>query len=168
MGGPRAALAATLTVAALAGCAGARIEGGVFHSPAGYRLTLPGPDWVPASDGRADLELRHRGAPAGMLANAACDAGVARRSMAVLTRQVLVGLRERVVVSRADVTLAGRPAAHTVVEGRMAPAGERVRVEMYLVKDAGCVYDFLYVAPPGDFERWQADFHRFVESFVRE
>jgi hypothetical protein len=43
-----------------------------------------------------------------------------------------------------------------------------MRVEAYVIKAAACVYDFLYAAPPPLFERWRADFRRFVESFVAE
>jgi hypothetical protein len=43
-----------------------------------------------------------------------------------------------------------------------------VRVETYVLKDARCVYDFAYVAPPASFEAWRAEFRRLVESFVTE
>ena len=58
---------------ALGGCASGRIESGVYHSSKGYRVALPGPEWTVREGGRADLELRHRASPAGMLANASCD-----------------------------------------------------------------------------------------------
>ena len=57
----RAPLALALgAVIAFTGCAGRRIENGVYHSDKGYRLTLPGPDWSVAADSKADLELRQR------------------------------------------------------------------------------------------------------------
>ena len=70
----RAPLALVLgAIVALAGCgAGRRIENGVYHSTKGYRVTVPGADWVVADASRADLELRHRDGAAAMLANAQC------------------------------------------------------------------------------------------------
>lgn len=153
---------------ALTGCAGKRIEEGVFHSPKGYRVALPGPAWAVVEDDRADLELRHRARPAGMLANATCGTAAIRRSLAVLARYPLFGLREREMVEEGNATLGGRPAAHLVLEGRMGGATERVRVELYVVKDDRCVYDFLYAAEPAVFAEGRADFRRFLDTFRSE
>ena len=60
-------------VLALTGCAGRRIENGVYHSTKGYRVTLPGADWSVSEESNADLELRHQDGMAAMLANAECD-----------------------------------------------------------------------------------------------
>ncbi|MGH7303603.1 MAG: hypothetical protein ACRELZ_09955, partial [Candidatus Rokuibacteriota bacterium] len=67
----RARLALVLAgVLALTGCAGRRIENGVYHSPKGYRLSLPGSEWSVAKESKADLELRHQDGMAAMLVNA--------------------------------------------------------------------------------------------------
>jgi hypothetical protein len=55
-----------------------------------------------------------------------------------------------------------------VLEGRMQDGGDRVRIESYTLKDERCVYDLLYVAAPGAFDDWRADFRRFVDSFAGE
>ena len=139
----RAALAAVAAMLVAAGCAGKRIENGVFHARSGYRVGLPGAAWTVVDGGRADLQLRHRGVAAGMLVNATCDDGVARRRLDVLARQLLIGLRERQV-------LASEP------------------VEAYVLKDERCVYDLLYVAPTGAFDTLRADFEGVVQSFTTE
>lgn len=157
-------VAAGLTV----GCAGPRIEGGVFHSPKGYRVALPGAEWVQVPESDADMELRHRGAAAGMLVNAVCEAAGPRRPLRVLARHLLLGVAGRTMVEEGDVALDGRRALHRVLEGRLAADGEPVRIETYLVADGGCVYDLVYVAPRGSFEAWRADFQRLVETFAME
>jgi hypothetical protein len=53
-----------------------------------------------------------------------------------------------------------------VFEGQ-GPEGA-VRGEAYVVREAGCVYDLLYVAPAGDFESGRADFERFATSLGRD
>lgn len=151
----------------LAGCAGGRIESGVYHSSKGYRVALPGPEWSVAEDGGADLELRHRAAPAGMLANASCD-GRAAAGLDALARHLVMGFRDRATLERDEVEVNGRPAAHTVLEGRLGSHAAPVRVETYVLKDARCVYDFAYAAPPASFETWRAEFRRFLESFAKE
>jgi hypothetical protein len=167
---PGARRAAALVVAALAlgACAGRRIVDGVYHAPAGYRVRLPGPAWTVAGDSRADLELRHRTAPAGMLVNAVCDPAVAGRRRDVLARHLLLGLRDRTVLEANELPVNGRMAIHRLLEGRMRQGDERVRVESFTVTGEGCVYDLLYVAAPAAFDDWRGDFRRFVESFAGE
>lgn len=166
--GAWAAAAAVVTAAvAVAGCAGRRIEGGVYHAPHGYRVTLPGAHWRLA-DSEADLELRHRGAKAGMLVNAECRRELARRSPDLLLRHLVLGLRDRAVVERGPATVGGWPAVHAVLEGRMTGSDERVRIESYVVKGDRCVYDLVYVAAPAAFDTGRSDFHRLVQSFAME
>lgn len=165
----RAALAAGMVAAALAGCAGTGIHDGVFHSRHGYRVALPGPEWrVDADERRADLALRHREAPAAMAATASCDSQVVRRSPELLARHLLMGLRDRTVIERDEASVNGSRARHEVVEGRMRQSDERVRVESYVIRGERCLYDLLYVAAPESFEAERPAFHRFVDTFARE
>jgi hypothetical protein len=62
----------------------------------------------------------------------------------------------------------GRQAMHRVLDGRLDGDETPTRIEVYVMKDDRCVYDFLYAAPPAAFESWRADFRRFVESFAME
>ena len=164
-------MALALGVAAaglVAGCAGRRIEGGVYHSPKGYRVALPGGEWTVAEESGSDLELRHRTAPAAMLANAQCGGRAPARSLDIFSRHLLIGLRSRTAVERGEVSVGGRRAAHTVLDARLSAKDAPVRVETYVMKDERCVYDFAYAAPPRSFETWRAAFRRFVESFAAE
>ncbi len=153
---------------ALGGCASGRIESGVYHSSKGYRVALPGPEWTVREGGRADLELRHRASAAGILANASCDGHAGAPGLDALARHLLMGFRDRVTLERGDVEVNGRLAAHTVLDGQLGSRDAPVRVEAYVLKDARCVYDFAYAAPPASFETWRADFQRLVESFATE
>ena len=165
----RAPLALALgAVIAFTGCAGRRIENGVYHSDKGYRLTLPGPDWSVAADSKADLELRHQDGLAAMLVNAECDDRAKSRSAGLLLGQLLIGLHGRATIEQNEVSVNGQQALHRVLDGRVAADGAPTRIEAYVLKDQGCVYDFAYAAPPASFEAWRADFRRFVESFAKE
>jgi hypothetical protein len=157
-------------VLALGACvsAGPRLENGVFHAPALFRVTVPGPDWQVTTPSKADLELRHRTARAGILANAECGEQLARRDLAVLARRLVVGLRDREVLENGTATVAGAPAAHAVMDVLAGGEDERMRMEAYVVKGERCVYDLVYVAPAAAFAERRADFQRFVDSFVRE
>jgi hypothetical protein len=165
----RAALITTIAIAtALAGCAGRRLDNGVYRSEHGYRVTVPGPGWTVVERSRADLELRRADGRAGMLAAATCQRATARQRSADLARHLLLGLRDRETLEEQETSLAGWRGVHMVVEGRMRDSAERVRIASYTVKDGRCVYDLLYVAPPASFESSRGDFERFVGSFAAE
>ena len=150
----------------LAACAGRQPLPGAYHSSKGYRLTLPGSDWQPIRNSRADLELRHREAKAGILVNASCESRRSQSTVNVLTREILAGFTAREVHEQDVASIAGREAAHMVVEGQSGLRSDRVRVELYVARDDRCVYDLLYAAAPEDFATWRGDFRRLVGTFV--
>jgi len=157
--------AATLLVAVLsAGCSASRIENGVFYSPKGYRLSLPGNGWAVLPGGAAELELRRKNPDGGMLADATCDGAAAGRPLAVLTRHLTFGLVHRETVETVQSVVRGRQAERTVLRGSVD--GADVAVEAVVLKGRRCVYDFVYVAPAAAFESGRGDFQAFVESFT--
>ena len=158
---------AVATLAA-AGCAATRIEGGVFSSKKGYRLDVPAGEWVVTTDGRADLELRHRDGTAGIVVNASCGPERSRGPLSVLARHLLSGLRDRSVVVREDIAVNSKTARHSVVDGRLADGGAPVRLEVYVMRDERCLYDFLYAASPDTFDARRTDFERLVGTFATE
>jgi hypothetical protein len=167
-GARRAALVTAVAFTILAGCAGRRVQDGVYRSEHGYRVTIPGPKWVVVDGSRAELELRRADGGAGMLVHATCRPDTARRDFGLLERHLLLGLRDRATLEDGETDLAGRRAAHLVVEGRPRDGEGRMRIESYVLKDARCVYDLLYVAQPDEFDGGRADFRRFVQSFAME
>ena len=122
-------------VLALTGCAGRRIENGVYHSPKGYRLSLPGPEWSVAEESKADLELRHQDGIAAMLVNAECDDRAKARSAGLLLGQLLIGVHDRATIEQNEVSVNGRQALHRVLDGRVAAEGAPTRIEAYVLKD---------------------------------
>jgi hypothetical protein len=168
-GARRAALVVTaVAVAVLVGCAGRRLQQGVYRSEHGFRVTVPGPAWKVVNSSRAELELRRSDGAAGMLAHATCRPDTARRDFGLLERHLLLGLRDRATLEEGVADVGGRRAAHLVVEGRPRDGDERMRIESYVLKSTRCVYDLLYVAAPEDFDGGRGDFSRFVQSFTVE
>jgi hypothetical protein len=163
----RAALI-TAAVAILAGCAGRRVHDGVYRSPHGFRVSVPGPMWKLVDGSRAELELRRADGATGMLAHATCRPETVRRDFSLLERHLLLGLRDRATLEDDETDVGGRRAVHLVIEGRARDGDERMRIESYMLKDAHCVYDLLYVAPADEFDGGRADFRRFVQSFAME
>jgi len=151
----------------VAGCATSdtsHVQDGTFNSTKGYQVRLPPAGWSVASNPSADLELR-RTAPSGaMLVDASCGGAEFHRSLPVLARQLTVGLTSRETVESDTWTVGEREAAHRVIRGRSD--GADVIVEAVVLKGERCVHDFLYVAPPDEFESGRQDFRLLVESFA--
>jgi len=145
-----------------AGCAASRVENGVFYSAKGYRVSLPAQGWAVKPGGAADLELERTAGDGGMLADATCDDKTAGRTLAVLSRHLTFGMKDRVVEDGGPLTVAGKPAQRSLLRGSVE--GRPVEVEAVVVKGERCVVDFLYVAPPGEFDAGRVDFRAFVES----
>ena len=160
-------LAAGVAISFGAGaCAGKRIEHGVFHSPKGYRVTIPPGIWTVMRDSRADLELRHGSEPVGMAVNASCDGGPPKGSLEMLARHLLIGLRDRSTIAAERTSVNGTVAGHSIVEGRLGESGDPMRVEVYVMRDARCVYDFIYAAPPRGFAVWEPSFRQLLDTFA--
>ena len=167
-GARRAALVTAVVFVVLAGCAGRRFHDGVYRSEHGFRVTVPGVGWRIVDGSRAELELRRADGEAGMLVHATCRPDAVRRDFGLLERHLLLGLRDRATLEAGEADIAGRRAAHLVVEGRPRDGEGRMRIESYVLKDTRCVYDLLYVAPPDEFDGGRAEFRRFVQSFAME
>lgn len=158
------ALAAASVGVWLAGCAGKRIEGGVFHGE-GYRVTLPKEGWRVMRRGPADLELQREAAPGGIIANATCgrEAG---RGLDRLARQLLTGLKDRTILEQNAISVNGHAGERLVFAGRTAAGA--VKGEAYVLKAGACVYDVLYVAPAASFDSGREDFERLAASLARD
>ena len=148
----------------VAGCSAARIESGAFHSPKGYQVWVPGDGWKVEPDAAADLQITRTAAAGAMLVDASCGGVELDRSLPVLARHLTFGLTDRRTVESDTWTVDGRPAAHRVIRGRRD--GVDVTVEAVVLKGERCVHDFLYVAPPAEFEDGRRDFRLLVESFA--
>src|SRR3989454_11606132 len=120
----------------LAGCAGRRLQDGVFRSEHGFRVTVPGPAWNVVDGSRAELELRRADGAAGMLAHATCRPETVRRDFGLLERHLLLGLRDRATLEDGETDVAGRRAGHLGIEGRARDGDERGRSQGYMLKDA--------------------------------
>jgi len=163
-----APMARAVVVGALAaGCASGAIghvDDGTFTSSKGYRVGIPHDTWQVERGGKADLELKRASPPGGMLIDATCEAARLEQPLPVLARHLTFGLTERQTLENDTWTVSGRPAAHLVVQGERA--GAPVKVEAVVLKGQRCIHDFLYVAPPADFESGRPDFRLVVESFT--
>ncbi len=71
-----------------------------------------------------------------------------------------MGTTEREFDAQDTVPFDGREALHTLLRAKLD--GVPMQYDIYVMKKDGCVYDLVYVAPPGHFADGAADFERFA------
>jgi hypothetical protein len=80
-----------------------------------------------------------------------------------LVQHLLIGFTDREMVSEETIPFDGREARHVVLRARLD--GVPMKLELFVMKKDGCVYDLGYVARPERFERGAPAFRAFVAGF---
>jgi hypothetical protein len=154
-----------LMLVVVAACApSVAFEGDVFHGRGGvsFRVGEVPPSWTRVTTDDSTLAFRdERGAS--VMVDGRCNMKSDDVPLVALTNQLVIGTTERKYDKEEVIPFDGREARHTVMRAKLD--GVPLVWDAYVVKKNGCVYDMAYVAPPGDFERGQGAFERFVSGF---
>ncbi|MGH7432571.1 MAG: hypothetical protein ACREJL_02330 [Candidatus Methylomirabilales bacterium] len=147
----------------LTGCAAGKVVDGVYMDPAkGFRVNLPRSGWQLTRSPGADLALRDTGTDASMAVSASCPEQE-RGPLPALARHVFFGLRQVEWLRQGPIMLDGVTGLDTVVRGRWG--GAPIQVRSVVIRQKGCLYDLLFVAPPENFEARGADFDAFLAGW---
>lgn len=145
------------------GCAGARVVQGMYlDSENRYQIRLPAAPWISISLDGAALAFRQPALQAAIALNAECPSSEPGE-LPWVARHLFFGLREKRIQRRERVSLQGAEGVRTWLVAELD--GAPVAVEGVTLRRGGCLYDFMYVAPPATFARGQSDFQTFVESW---
>jgi len=161
---PLLALPALLALA-LAGC-GTRgaLSGNLYRDgPLAFRIGSLPPEWrrVQVADGQLAFHHADGGT---ILAHATCEAR-GDAPLDVLTNHLLFGIEAARERSRTPLSLDGRRALRTRVDGALD--GVPIALDLVVLKKDGCTYDLELASSPQVFARRQADFERFFTGFAR-
>jgi hypothetical protein len=96
--------------------------------------------------------------------NATCRDDAEAAPLKALTRELLVGYTERQFLDEQLVRMQAREALRTQLIARLD--GVPMRLEIYVLRRNGCVFDLAYAAPPRSFAVAEPDFARFVAGFA--
>jgi hypothetical protein len=152
----------------LAGCAHEDSFGdGVLHKsglairvgpvPAGWRRI--------AVDG-ADLAFRDDAQEGSALFDVRCGRRDDDAPLSVLTEHLIMGTTEREFDAQDILPFDGREALHSLLRAKLD--GVPMQYDIYVTKKDGCVYDLVYVAPPGRFAAGAAAFEPFATGVRSE
>jgi hypothetical protein len=148
---------------ALVGCPSAAAFDGSVYRKDGVVFRVPPrpPEWRPIQVDAASLAFRDEAHEASVLVNGRCPADDA--PLLALTNHLIMGTTEREILDQRTIPLDAREALFTRMHAKLD--GVPMLYDIYVLKKDGCVYDFVYVAPPERGDDGVAAFERFVEGF---
>jgi hypothetical protein len=156
-----------LAWAALVGLAGAGCghaqsfdEGVLRKDGVAVRVGPVPPAWRRIRVDGADLAFRDDERSGSALFNVRCSQRDDDAPLSVLTDHLIMGTTEREFDAQDTVPFDAREALHTLLRAKLD--GVPMQYDIYVMKKDGCLYDLVYVAPPGHFADGAADFEHFA------
>jgi hypothetical protein len=147
----RRALTSIVVVLAVANCA----------STSRFRVASLPPGWERVRHSGESVTFHHT--EGGSIAVSRTCGQEADFTLDWLTNHMLIGVTDRRERSRERVTLDGRAALRTRLQGTLD--GVRMGFDIVVLKKDGCAYDLVLVAEPAQLEQRRAAFERFVAGF---
>ncbi len=120
---------------------------------------VPG-EWRRIQVDGADLAFRDDERSGSALFNVRCGQRDDDAPLTALTAHLIMGTTEREFDAQDTVPFDGREALHTLLRAKLD--GVPMQYDIYVMKKDGCLYDLVYVAPPGRFAAGAADFEHFA------
>jgi hypothetical protein len=155
-----------LTLACFAaGCGAANhFDGGVYRNGSvAFGVPAVPTDWTRVEVSAATLAFRDGRDEASVLVNARCTHFDDDVPLSALTNHLIMGTTEREILSQETVPFDSREALHTLMRAKLD--GVLLEYDVFVMKKDGCIYDLVYVAPPGTFDGGAPAFERFVSGF---
>lgn len=155
-------LLAVSTAIACATPQGTFTDGNFTSDKVAYQVSPPGAGWTEVKLETANAAWHNPDMGAALMVNSHCE-GVGDSPLEGLTSDLLMGMTEREIVSQEVVPWSKREALHSVATGKLD--GVARKLELFVGKKDGCVYDIVLDASPAHFEAARAAFARVREGF---
>ncbi len=166
-GSSRARFPRVLAVfATVVGCGGPQktFDNGVYRDGrVSFRVAAPPASWQRVDVADASLAFRDDARSATILVNGRCGGRDDDTPLPALVNHLVMGTTERDFVKEDTVPFDAREARHAVLRAKLD--GVLRAYDIFVLKKDGCVYDFVYVAPPERFAEAIAEFEGFVSGF---
>lgn len=148
----------------LQACAGPSFDGRVYSTDElAFRVGPVPPDWHAVDSGDGVLAFRDERTPASIAITGRCGKDGDDVPLESLTHHLFLQFTDRSVQSQERLPMDGREAMHTRLIARLD--GVEKQFSVFVLKKNGCVYDFVYVAPPASDAEGEQRFSTFVEGF---
>ncbi len=152
-------------VALLAGCTGCAradaLDGRIYRkSGVEVRMGAIPVSWRRIEVDGADVAFRDDAREGSVLFDVRCGRRDEDAPLSVLTEHLIMGTTAREFDAEDTVPFDQREALHTLLRAKLD--GVPMQYDIYVMKKDGCVYDLVYVAPPGRFAEGAAEFEEFA------
>ncbi len=151
-----------IVVSACGTSQGALVDGTFKSDKVAYNVGPPGPGWAEVKLETANAAWHNPDMGAALMVNSHCE-GVGDSPLEGLTNDLLMGMTEREILSQERVPWAKREALHSVATGKLD--GVERKLEVFVLKKDGCVYDIVLDASPAHFDAARGAFARVREGF---
>ena len=155
--------AAWLTVSGL-GCAHTGLDGDVYRAKdTSFRIGERPAGWKPLEVSHASLAWRDDAREGSILLNARCVGATDATPLRALGEHLFLGTTAREWTVTQIIPFDGREALHGRVTAKLD--GVPMGYDLFVLRKDGCLYDFVYVAPPARLEEGVPGFEHFVQGF---
>jgi hypothetical protein len=151
----------------LAACGHQGAFSGGFYTKRGvqYYVGSVPPGWRPQSFRGNDIAYVAEDSEHLIAINATCEE-YEDAPLKVLTQQLLMGFTERKLIKQELRTVQDREALYSHYLAKMD--GVPRELMLVVLKKDGCVYDFMYISPPGRFDEKLPSFEEILNRFRTE
>ncbi len=151
---------------ASAGCAHPGLDGDVYRGKQiAFRVGERPAGWTPLEVSHASLAWRDDAREGSILLNARCGPATSSDAtpLRALGEHLVLGTTAREWASAETIPFDGREALHGRVTAKLD--GVPMGYDLFVLRKDGCIYDFVYVAPPARVAEGVPGFEHFVQGF---
>jgi len=138
-------------------------QGFVYTEGGKFRIGVPSGEWEKKSLRFRAIVFAHQARSATLSVDSFCKGSFDDAPLTSLADQLFYGMAKTQTIKHQDLKLEGRAAVKAQATGTVD--GAPIRMEVVVLKMNACVFDFVYMATPEDFERDLDDFKRMYEGF---
>lgn len=151
----------------LAACATTSFDGTTYRTKQTTFRVGPRPStWQRVETSHGLLAFRDEARSATVVLNGRCDEPSDDAPLASLTQHLFLMFTERVIEGEETLPFDGREARRTTLSAKLD--GVPKRFVAVVAKKDNCVYDFVLIADPAQFEEARVAFDAFVSGFHAE
>ncbi|MGQ0794304.1 MAG: hypothetical protein ACT4NX_09535 [Deltaproteobacteria bacterium] len=143
-----------------------RLKGRVYTNKfTSYEIGGLSKSWKQIDIEGGDIAYLNPGIPATITVNSTCNkqGKKVNYSLKALSENLIIGIAERNVVSRGEITISGEPAMESVYSGKLDSSD--VKIAVAVMKSLSCIYDMSYASAPAGFDGGVGEFREFVAKF---
>ncbi len=162
---PRCLVMGILALSAVnTGCGGPSFNGTVYNCDAySFRVPEPPAAWQRMEVSHAALSFRDEENQATIAVNGRCGQDAQDVPLPSLVQHLFLQFTERSIEHEEIVPFDGREAMHATLSAKLD--GVPKKFDVWVLKKDGCVFDLIYLAEPGAFDRGVKEFHTFARGF---